>query len=189
MGSNRRQPWRNHPDGYGWISIFLHGLSALLALGLLAEGAYMVTLTYYDPLYHRLPHWHKVAGVNLLLLTLIRLLWLASGPRPALLPAPRWQQHLARLAHIGLYGLLFVPGLTGYLIATAKGQPLEGLPGLPLPALLPLSGETADRLGALHRWSAYALGALALLHAAAALWHQFVLRDGTLRRMLWPTCK
>jgi cytochrome b561 len=36
-----------------------------------------------------------------------------------------------------------------------------------------------------HYYAAYAIGALALLHAGAALKHQFVDRDGTLRRMLW----
>jgi cytochrome b561 len=36
-----------------------------------------------------------------------------------------------------------------------------------------------------HGYFAYALFGLAGAHAGVALWHQFVLRDGLLRRM-WP---
>ncbi len=37
----------------------------------------------------------------------------------------------------------------------------------------------------IHGYLAYALFALAGIHAVAALWHQFILRDGLLQRM-WP---
>jgi len=45
-------------------------------------------------------------------------------------------------------------------------------------------GPTED----LHGYLAYALFALAGLHALAALWHRLVLHDGVLARM-WPRAK
>ncbi len=41
--------WRNHPNGYGPVSITLHWLMALLILGLFVLGKYMVSLDYYHP--------------------------------------------------------------------------------------------------------------------------------------------
>ncbi len=181
--------WRNTYEGYGWASIILHWLSFLLVLFLLVEGIYMVTLTYYDPLYHTLPHWHKVAGVVTLLLTVGRLFWNRLTPRPALLPAPRWQQMVARSVHWAFYGALLALGVTGYVITTAKGKPIELVGGLQIPALRSWPTDVAELTGSLHRWLAYSVGALTLLHGGAALQHHFFHRDATLRRMLRPARK
>lgn len=177
---------RNTPEGYGWISIVLHWVSFLLVLLLLGGGVFMVTLSYYDPLYHTLPHWHKVAGVVVIALTALRLGWLWRNPRPHLLAAPRWQQWSARAMHWTLYGLLLALGVTGYVMTTAQGKPIELVAGVRIPALRTWPTSTAELHGLLHRWGAYGLGALVLLHSGAALLHHFGHRDATLRRMLKP---
>jgi cytochrome b561 len=56
---------------------------------------------------------------------------------------------------------------------------------LPLPDFVPVDRDLADTLKLVHHWLAYALAALVALHVAAALKHQFIDRDGLLRRM-WP---
>ena len=56
---------------------------------------------------------------------------------------------------------------------------------LPLPDLLPADKSLAAAVRPLHRIAAWALLALIVLHAAAALKHHFIDRDGLLRRM-WP---
>jgi len=181
--------WRNTRDRFGWTSILLHWISFLLVLFLLVEGIYMVTLTYYDPLYTTLPHWHNVAGVAIVLLTVGRLLWNRLNPLPAPLPAPRWQQWSARLVHLAFYLLLLALGLTGYVITTAKGKPIDMVFGWQIPALRSWPTDIAEAMGFLHRWVAYGLGALILLHSGAALLHHFVQHDTTLKRMLSPRCK
>ena len=168
------------------IAAELHWLSLPLVVFLLLEGIYMVTLTYYDPLYHTLPQWHKVAGVSLLLLTLLRIVWIITNPAPAVLAQQRWQQLAARLVHRLLYGLLLLLGATGYCFTTAEGHPIEVVAGLKIPALFTLSPASVTLLGELHQWSAYALGGLICLHAGAALQHHFLYRDNTLKRMLKP---
>lgn len=181
--------WRNTPTGFGWITIALHWLSFLLVLFLLVEGIYMVTLTYYDPLYNTLPHWHKVAGVLVLLLTLLRLLWRLTNPRPLPLPAPPWQQWSARLVHLSFYVLLLGLGVSGYIFTTAEDKPIPLFWGWQIPALKEWPSATADLAGVLHRWMAYGIGALMVLHSGAALFHHFVQRDETLLRILRPTRK
>jgi cytochrome b561 len=180
------QHWRNTAEGYGWISIALHWVSFVLVLFLLVEGAWMVTLTYYDPLYHTLPHWHKVAGVTIVLLTVVRLAWRLTNPRPALLPAPSWQHWSARLVHLAFYVALVALAVTGYVITTAKGKPIELFWGWQIPAWRSWPSDLQELHGFLHRWIAYGMAVLMVLHAGAALFHHFIQHDSTLRRMLRP---
>ena len=55
---------------------------------------------------------------------------------------------------------------------------------LPLPDFVPVDRALSASLRPLHRWLAYALGTVVLLHIAGALKHHFIYRDGLLRRML-----
>lgn len=178
--------WRNSSESYGWASILLHWLSLPLVLFLLASGIYMVTLTYYDALYHTLPQWHKVAGVVLAALTLIRVGLMPVNPHPAMLPMARWQQIAARCAHGLLYiGMLTLIG-TGYCITTAEGHPIHLVGEIRIPAVTTFAEDAVTWLGLTHQWTGYALGGLICVHAGAALQHHFILRDNTLRRMLYP---
>jgi cytochrome b561 len=178
--------WRNSGSGYGWISILLHWGSLPLVLFLLGSGIYMVTLTYYDPLYHPLPQWHKEAGVVLTVLTVLRFLNLLIDAEPALLPMPAWQRHVARAVHGALYLCLALLIVSGYAMTTAEGQPIDFMGVLDIPAVSTWSATTVEWLGVAHRWVAYGMGGMIALHAAAALHHHFRLRDSTLRRMLFP---
>ena len=58
-----KRTWFNTEQGYGIISVILHGVSALLVFGLFALGFWMVTLSYYDPWYKQAPFYHKSIGV------------------------------------------------------------------------------------------------------------------------------
>lgn len=178
--------WRNSNESYGWASIILHWVSLPFVLFLLASGIYMVTLTYYDTLYHTLPQWHKVAGVALALLTFLRIALLPVNPHPALLPMPAWQRFAARSAHGLLYILLLILILSGYCVTTAEGHPIHLVGEMTIPALTTFEAGTVTWLGLVHQWAGYLLGGVICVHAGAALQHHFILRDNTLRRMLYP---
>ena len=55
---------------------------------------------------------------------------------------------------------------------------------MPVPQLLEAGSPYSELLAEAHEWLAYALIAVVAVHAAAALYHHFVLRDTVLRRML-----
>ncbi|MFT3720097.1 cytochrome b [Pseudorhodoferax sp.] len=173
---------------YGATAITLHWLLALALVGIFAVGLYMTGLPF-SPQRLKLYNWHKWAGVAILALSLLRLLWRATH-RPPALPArilaamPRWQ----RIAHHGTHHLLYllflaVP-LLGWAYSSAAGFPIVFLGLLPLPDFVPADPALAEALKPWHAASAYALAALAALHVAAALKHQWVDRDGLLLRML-----
>ncbi len=176
---------KNNATEYGLISVMVHWLSALLVVGLFAVGLYMVDLTYYDPLYHELPEWHKTFGVVLALITLFRLSWITLSRPPAVLAENRLVAAAARLGHGGLLLLLLILPITGYLISTAEGKPLMLFDWQVLPALRELSPEQTDLIGEVHELGAWALILMALFHAGAALKHHFIDHDKTLIRMLY----
>jgi len=175
--------WRNTDTRYGIASIGLHWLIAAAAIGLFALGVWMVELTYYDPWYQRAPQLHKGIGVLLFGVVLARLAWRHIDPRPRPL-GTALQNRIAVGVHRLLDGLLFALTLSGYLIATADGRPIEVFELLSVPATLSGLEQQADIAGWVHKLLAYVLIGMTALHAGAALKHHFVDRDNTLKRML-----
>ncbi len=176
----------NSTQSYGWVSIFIHWLSFIMAALIFGLGLYMVELTYYDTLYNILPEWHKGLGLLLGALTILRLAWFLITSPPAILAASRLQVVLARVAHLCLYLALFGLTLSGYLIVTADGAPVEVFGLSWIPAVTTLNADEAEWVGQIHRWLAYGFAALVLLHATAALYHHLFHHDNTLKRMLFP---
>ena len=176
---------RNTSTGYGWISILLHWLVALAIIGLFALGLWMTELTYYDPWYREAPAIHKSIGILLFLVVVLRLAWRWGNPRPAPLPNHTpWEKRLGHAMHGLLYALPLLVMLSGYLISTAEGRPIEVFDWFSVPATLSGYEQQEDIAGEIHEILAFILIGLAGLHALAALKHHFIDRDRTLRRML-----
>lgn len=177
--------WKNTARHYGWASIALHWIVALAVFGLFGLGFWMVDLTYYSAWYRTAPDIHKSVGLLLFLVMLGRLAWRLSSPPPAALASHGPLTRLAaRAGHGLLYLLLFGVMASGYLISTADGRPISVFGLVDVPALPALMEQQEDVAGAVHRYLAWGLVALAAVHALAALKHHFIDRDATLLRML-----
>jgi cytochrome b561 len=177
---------KNTSQQFGLVSIGLHWLMALLLTGLFAVGLYMTSLDYYDPLYHRLPWWHKSIGLGVILLLLVRFVWKIINPRPAALASHKtWEVRLAHSIQNLFYGVILLMGVSGYLISTAKGKGIAFFGFFDVPAVTKeIAEETADMMGNVHLLMAWGLVCLVILHAAAALKHHFIDKDNTLKRMI-----
>lgn len=128
---------------------------------------------------------HFTFGIVIVAVAVVRLAWRATHGEPVPEDGlPPWQTLSAHIVHWLLYALLFIVPLLGWMDASRRGMPVA-LFGLELPKLLatraPGWGWTGDVHGLLAN---YLMLALVGLHAAAALYHHFVLRDGVLKRML-----
>jgi cytochrome b561 len=176
---------RNRHDTYGLVAVILHWLVALVVIGLFGLGLWMVELTYYDDWYRRAPAIHKGVGVLLFLTVTLRLGWRGLGPRPAPLATHLlWERRIASVTHALLYALLFAVMLSGYLISTADGRPIDVFGLFSVPALITDLPDQADIAGEVHLILAISLVSLAAVHALAALKHHLIDRDPTLLRML-----
>lgn len=174
---------------YTTTAITLHWVLALGLLGLLIFGWYMVGLPF-SPTKLKYYNWHKWAGVTILVLSALRLLWRISHRPPALpermsAAMPRWQQLAHHGVHHLLYVLFFAVPLLGWAYSSAAGFPIVWFGIWQLPDFVSANPELAETIKPLHMVAAYTLATLVALHIAAALKHQLIDRDGLLRRM-WP---
>ena len=153
-----------------------------MILGSLGVGLYMTGLPF-SPTRLKLYNWHKWAGMTILILSALRLLWRLTHQPPADAPMPTWQRLASHSAHWALYALFFAVPLAGWAYSSAVGFPIVLYGVLPLPDWVAPNRELAESLKQLHHWLAYALAAVITLHVAAALKHHFIDRDGLLHRM------
>ena len=181
--SRGKSVWRNTADTYGRISILLHWLIAAVVPALFALGLWMVELDYYDAWYHRAPELHKGIGALLLGVLLLRLAWRCGNPQPRPAGTPL-QRRLAGVMHRLLYGVMFAVIISGYLVSTADGRPLDVFGIVQLPATLSGIERQEDIAGDFHLALAMAMIGLTALHALAALKHHLIDHDRTLVRML-----
>jgi cytochrome b561 len=132
--------------------------------------------------------WHYMLGLSVFALVWVRLLVNLVGTAPAITPAPpRWQTLASKWVHAALYLLMIAMPLAGWLTLSAEGEAIPFF-GLQLPALIAESKDLAETIKEVHETGAGVGYFLIGLHAAAALFHHYVVRDNTLRQMsLWRT--
>jgi cytochrome b561 len=126
---------------------------------------------------------HRHFGLFVLILFFVRVaLRFRLGKLPSEVTS-RFVRFAATATHIALYALLIALPLLGWATSNAQDKPVHFF-GLTLPALVKADDDLADQLQSWHVDAAWVLLGLVLLHIGAALWHHFVMRDGTLRAML-----
>ncbi len=175
---------KNSATSYGWVSIALHWIMALLIFFLFGLGLYMVELTYYDAWYKGSLDLHKSLGLVTLFTLIFRVFWRFINPSPADLPGPRWEKLSAHYMHIGLYALLLILMVSGYLISTADGRAIAVFELISVPALPWGIDNQEDIVGELHEVLAWLLISMVAVHALAAIKHQFINKDNGLGRIL-----
>ena len=171
-------------DRYNPVAIAFHWLLAVLIVGSFCVGLYMSDLAM-SPTRLKLFNWHKWAGITILTLSALRLLWRLTHRPPPDVPMPTWQRRAAHATHVALYALFFLVPLAGWAYSSAAGFPVVVFGVIPLPDFVPVDKALAEVLKSLHHVLAFTLAFVVLAHVAAALKHQFIDRDGLLLRM-WP---
>ena len=160
------------------LTLALHWLIALLIL-----GAY-VTSELAQGRGGPGTNLHGSLGLAVFGLSLIRILWRGVAPHPAPVPMGAWMAGAAHLAHIALYVTMVLAPALGLAALWARGTEMSFLGLIAMPSPMTPDRAFARTLKGLHELASNALVILALLHAAAAIFHQYILRDGLLTRML-----
>ncbi|RSZ59513.1 cytochrome b [Massilia atriviolacea] len=172
-------------ERYTITAIVFHWLIAVLIVGAFIMGLVMTDIPGITPTKLKYYSWHKWAGVTVLALAALRLLWRLSHrapPYPASMPA--WQKGAAHGLHGMLYLLMFAVPLSGYLYTLSAGIPVVYFGLFELPVIMAADPELKPLLKGVHYWLNMGLAGAVGLHLAAALKHQFIDRDGVLKRML-----
>lgn len=164
---------------YQPVLVALHWLLALMIIGLLCLGFFVLAdMPNTDPRKLDILVWHMAGGMFVLVLMILRLIiriW-SARPAPATTGRPVLDR-LASVAHNGLYVIVFLMIATGW----STGWLISGVfapNGGPLPSSFAIF-PTFQAHAALATLLAILIGA----HVGAALYHQFVLKDGLFRRV------
>ena len=172
---------QDSPERYGSVTRFFHWLVAVLVLqqffkiaDRINEGEHWLGDTFGP--------FHTSVGAVILILVIARLIW--AGSQKTQRPEAHGEfGHIARIAHRLMYFCMIVMPPLGALYIYGKGYPVKlfGQEIIAKPA-----GETqwAIMLGEFHSIFAWLLVLLVIGHIAAAIYHHFIRKDDTLKRML-----
>ncbi|CAO1649017.1 cytochrome b [Parasphingorhabdus sp. NYA22] len=172
------------PARYSAFSIFLHWAMLLLITAVYSCILLRENYPKGSDFREGLKSWHFMLGLSVLLLVIIRIIARFLTTKPPIKPEPpAWQMLVAKGTHLALYTFMLAMPVAGWLILSTadKSIPFFGL------ELFPLAGPDKALSSQIKEWHEtfgtvgyYLIG----LHAFAALFHHYVVKDNTLRRML-----
>lgn len=158
-----------------WATVFL--VFANFALAETWEG-------FARPTRHLMIVTHMSFGILLAAAVVARIVWRLM-PGHQVSPAVSGPTELAAKAvHWLLYAMLAAEAVLGFVLRWSGGEAMSFF-GLAIASpMTTVSKPTHHLIGELHEWNGWAIVILAAGHAAAALYHHFVVKDEVLRRML-----
>jgi cytochrome b561 len=169
---------------YGNVAQAIHWVTAILVLVAFLYGPGGSEERVYSPARDFDRQLHETLGICVFGLVVMRVLWRMVDRQPDPPQVSRWMGIAAKAVQWALYLLLFALPLTAIAGAWLEGHPLTLLGGVEIAPLLGLSHDLGAKIATLHTWLGDAILWLAGLHALAALYHHFVLKDGVLASML-----
>ena len=175
---------KNTIDRWGGISQLLHWAVAALILVMAYLGLTMGDLPN-GPDKIKTYALHKSIGITILALVALRVLWRVYAGTPHPVPgSPRWQERIAALTHAAIYALLFAIPISGWVLNSAAGFPLQWFGLINLPHIVGESHDLHELAEEAHEIMFWVLALLVVAHAGAAFYHHLFQRDATLARML-----
>ncbi len=177
-------PLKNTREEWGSVSKALHWLVVVLVLAMAWIGLTMGDLPN-GPDKIATYALHKSIGISILALIVVRLAWRLYAGTPGAVPGtPGWQERIASLTHWALYVLLLAMPLSGWVLNSAAGFPLQWFGQANLPAIVGKDQGLHELAEEVHELLFWTLVVLVVAHAAAAFYHHLFKRDATLARML-----
>lgn len=169
---------------YSRAAMAIHWLTAILVVAAFVLGPGGSEQRVYAAAKDTERAIHETLGLTVMALTLVRLAWRALTPAPQPPSASLWMLRLSKLVQGLLYALLVATPVTAIAGAWLEGHALTlGILG----SVAPLVAENhalGQSIAKIHTYLGDTIVWLAGFHAAAALFHHFVLRDEVLAAML-----
>ena len=167
---------------YDSVAIALHWSTAILVV--LQMALAQLWGLWGRPAHHVMVIAHMSFGIVLAAIIVARLVWrwIPGHQVPAL--EVGWVRIASKTVHYLLYAMLVAEAVLGFLLRWSGGESMSFF-GLQIaPPFAQWSRPAHRQVGELHEWNGWAIIALATGHAAAALYHHYVLHDRVLERML-----
>jgi len=190
---------RNTSENYGSIAKWLHWITAILFLGSYVSVYYRHWFTEAKtPANWTALQLHLSIGTTIAVIVVLRILWKLSNRSPDPVPGSRLEHLAAKIGHLALYAIMIIMPITGYLGTSVD---IEYFFMFDIPSfkntdyfILNFSDKMTFKefekpFDLVHKeiMGAWVVWILILGHISAALYHQFVKKDRTLKRMTTST--
>lgn len=176
----------NTVQSWGLVARVLHWLVAAFIVGQFITGWLSENASDRETS-DALIRTHFQFGVIPTALIVMRVLWRLAQKPPEPPPGePVWRVRTAHTVHGLIYLLLLALPIAGYVVFVHMQLAMDVFSLFKVPTLFtPQYEDEALRAGAwyVHRYAGWVLVSLVIVHVMAALFHQFVLNNGLLRRM------
>ena len=171
-------------DRYSTASVILHWMMLLLIVGIYTAIEFREFYPKGSEPREALKLWHFMLGLSVLGLVWIRiaarLIWVAPNTFSA---EPKWRQAAANATHFALYIFMISMPIAGWLILSAEGKNIPFF-GFELPALVGKDVQLAERIEEVHELGGTLGYWIIGIHAAASLFHHYILKDRVFARMM-----
>jgi cytochrome b561 len=169
-------------DSYSTTQRLLHWIMFGLIAAQYAVGSIMPHIGK-DTQNESWVNWHLSIGAAILFFVCVRLIMRITHPVALRDDGPKWQRQLASVTHVSIYVLVLLMSILGLAAASYRGWTVYLFGFIPLPGLAAKGTPWAHTAGDVHDYLLYVLLVPIALHIAAAIYHQYFLRDRLLDRM------
>ncbi len=167
---------------YDAVAIALHWTTAILVVTQMVLA--QIWGLWGRPAHHLMVVAHMSFGIVLSAVIVARLVWRWIPGHEVPAAEVGWLRIASKGVHYLLYAMLAAEAVLGFLLRWSGGESMSFF-GLQIPPPFAQWPRPAHHLvGELHEWNGWAIIVLAAGHAAAALYHHYVLHDRVLKRML-----
>lgn len=176
--------WRNTQTTYGALAKFLHWTIVVLII-----TQYIIIEAAEDlpdgPGKFEMVTRHKSFGMLILALAIARIAWKVlnkGNPVPVTMPRP--QKIAAAAGHGLLYLLILAQPISGWMMSSAANYPVTFFGLFQFPSIVAPNEGMHETYEEVHEILFTSIVVIAVVHVLAALYHHFIQKDDTLRRML-----
>jgi len=175
-------------SGYGWISIALHWITAVLILYLLYLGSTIGSFEGDERL--QAVHNHTSVAIASYVLLLGRIIWRFVYGHPGPTAEQRgWAFTLGKWIHLATLVALLLMLVSGPLMQFSYGRNIEVFDLFVIPTPMAASFGLATFLHTVHTWSAIFIFCAVVLHIGGVYKHTAFNQDGTLAKIVIPSRK
>lgn len=169
---------------YGWVSILLHWLTAIVIIALWILGKSILNAGPEEMDSRRALH--VSIATSAWLVVLFRIIWRFRSGHPKVRGLAVRTHSIAKTAHYLMLLLLILMLLSGPVMVWAGGHSVSMFGIVSIPGPFGASQALRDLAWTVHSQAAVALLLLVIVHIGGALKHLMFHSDDTIVRMLWP---
>ena len=176
---------RDTATGYGWGSILLHWITAVIIVVMLYVGSTIESLAGAER--QRTLVLHTSIAITSYVLLWLRIVWrFVYGHPGPLAKQGRLFFLMGKWVHMAMLVALAIMLISGPFLVWTMGEPIRVFDWFAVPSPLEANSELNLTLHAVHRWAAIVIFVAILLHIGGVYKHTAFNQDGTLTKMIIP---